>query len=124
MSHAVMRPTFERRDDRGWMVELLNRGPWETVLWGEMKAGAVMGNHYHRRTKIFFFLTRGSARVDTLQVETGEKGRLQLKAGEGVHFPVMQTHAIRFQGESEFLMLKSEPYDAKDPDTISYPVPE
>ena len=82
MSHAVMRPTFERRDDRGWMVELLNRGPWETVLWGEMKAG------------------------------------------EGVHFPVMQTHAIRFQGESEFLMLKSEPYDAKDPDTISYPVPE
>jgi quercetin dioxygenase-like cupin family protein len=87
-----------------------------------MKKGAVLGNHYHKRTRVFFYLTRGAAQVATLNVETGEKDRFGLKENEGIFFEVNESHAVRFTIESEFVMLKSLPYDHAEPDTYPYPV--
>lgn len=123
MSHAIVKPGYERRDARGRMAEILNRGPWHTILTGEMNAGAVMGNHYHKRTLVFFFVVRGRVVIDTLHAGTGARDRVTLASGEGVLLTPMESHAIRFQEPSEFLMLKSEPYDPKDPDTFELPVP-
>ena len=124
MTHAVVKPGFERRDPRGRMIEVVNRGPWHSILSGEMTAGAVMGQHYHKRTRILFFIARGRAAIDTLHVETGVRDRIDLHAGEGIVLEPMETHAIRFLDPSEFLMLKSEPFNPKDDDTFAYPIPE
>jgi hypothetical protein len=43
-----------------------------------------------------------------------------LTAGQGVLLEPNQAHVIRFQLESDFLMLKSLSYDPKNPDTISH----
>ena len=123
MAHRVLRPSFERRDSRGVFREILSGFPAGTVVSGKMGAGAVMGNHYHRRTRIFFHLLSGRAGVRTVDVETGTRDKFLLDENEGVFLEPGESHAIRFLVDSEFLMLKSLPYDSQDPDTFAHPVP-
>jgi quercetin dioxygenase-like cupin family protein len=122
MSHEIIVPSFERCDERGAFQEVLNDGRWEALIRGSMKPGAVMGNHYHKHTVIFFYLTAGAATVKTAHVETGETDEFQLKSGEGAILRINESHAIRFLKESEFIMLKSQKYDSDDPDTYRFVV--
>ncbi len=124
MASGVVPPTFERCDERGTFVEVVNRGPWETVLTGQMHAGAVLGHHYHKLTDMFFFLASGNCRMDTVQVKTGERRQVALTTGQGACLPRYHSHAIRFDAESTFILLKSRAYDPEDPDTYEHPVPE
>ncbi len=122
MSHTVLRPTFTRNDERGILREILNTGVWQSLLQGEMKAGAVMGNHYHQETEVFFFLLSGQVRVVTEHTQTKARDEFTLKALEGVMLRVMESHAITFQEPSVYLLFKSLPYDPQAPDTYHYPV--
>ena len=124
MPHVILGPNFERRDDRGVFREVLSGFPAGTVVCGRMNAGAVMGNHYHGRTRVFFYLFAGEADVRTVDVETRAKERFSLEGNQGVFLEPGESHAIRFRVESDFLMLKSLPYDPEDPDTFEFPVPE
>src|SRR5437870_13894486 len=124
MPHEILPPRFERRDDRGVFREVLTGFPAGTVVCGRMNAGAVMGNHYHRRTRVFFYLFAGEADVRTVDVETGAKEKFRLEANRGVYFEPGESHAIQFGVDSEFLMVKSLPYDPADPDTIAFVVPD
>lgn len=118
----ILTPSFERLDSRGKFVEVLSGGPWESLFWGRMQPGAVLGNHYHRRTQVFLFLVEGSARIDLVDVDTGVRRGHGLRANEGVILKVNESHAIRFLEESTFIMLKSRRYDPGDPDTYEYAV--
>lgn len=118
MSHEILRPSFERKDDRGTFQEVLNSGTWEALICGRMKPQAVMGNHYHKKTIVFLYLTSGSVRIKTVGAETGLVDEFELKTGEGVMLETGEAHAIRFLEESDFVMLKSAMYDPDDPDTF------
>jgi dTDP-4-dehydrorhamnose 3,5-epimerase-like enzyme len=122
--HQILRPTFERRDDRGLFSEIVNGFSFAVASRGRMRAGAVMGNHFHKETRIFFFLVAGKAAVKTVDVATGATDAFQLSEGEGVYFEPGESHSIRYQSESEFLMLKSLPYEPTQPDTFPFPVPD
>ncbi len=119
---GISTAVFRRTDERGTLVEVLNTGQWGAVLYGEMRRGAVMGNHFHRRTEVYVFLVRGQARVTAVNVDTGARSESMLATGEGVHLPVNESHALRFLEDSMFIMLKSLPFDPGDPDTFSHPV--
>lgn len=103
--------------------EILSGFPAGTVVVGRMGAGAVMGNHYHRKTRVFFHLLSGRAGVRTVDIETGRLDKFLIGENEGVFLEPGESHAIRFLVDSDFLMLKSLPYDAQDPDTFAHPVP-
>lgn len=122
MPHAIVVPGFERRDGRGVFREVLNGFDARTLVCGEMKEGSVLGNHYHRRTRVFFYLLHGEAQVRSVNVETGEKDLFSLQASQGVFFEVNESHAVLFLRDGEFVMLKSLPYDPADPDTFPHPV--
>jgi dTDP-4-dehydrorhamnose 3,5-epimerase-like enzyme len=123
MSHRILEPTFQRRDGRGLLQEVLNEGTWQSVVSGRMNAGAVMGNHYHKETLVFFFLFSGGADIRTVHVETGERDAFTLSTNQGVLLHTNESHAITFTAESEFLLLKTLRYDANNPDTYEFPVP-
>ena len=123
MAHQVLGPRFERTDSRGVFREILSGFPAGTVASGRMGAGAVMGNHYHRRTRVFFHLLSGRAGVRTVDIETGRQDKFLLGENEGVFLEPGESHAIRFLVDSEFLMMKSRPYDPQDPDTFAHAVP-
>jgi dTDP-4-dehydrorhamnose 3,5-epimerase-like enzyme len=122
MPHEIVTPTFERIDDRGTFTEILNSGSWEGLLAGRMNPDSVMGNHYHKETLVFFYLTRGSARIKTIHVETGEKDDFVIGGSQGVILKVNESHSIRFMEESDFVMLKSRRFDPSAPDTFHFPV--
>ena len=117
-------PTHLREDARGLFVEVVNTGPWETVITATMRPGSVIGNHYHKRTRIFLYLVSGAADVHVTAVDTGERQRCQLKAGQGTYLEPYQAHAIHFEAESTFLLLKSRRYNKDDPDTYPFSVLE
>jgi dTDP-4-dehydrorhamnose 3,5-epimerase-like enzyme len=117
-----MKPSFERNDERGFFQEVLNEGHWENLIRGRMNSGAVIGNHYHKKTVVFFYLTKGSVRIKTVNVENGVRDDFYLHENQGVLLKVNESHAIRFLEESEFIMLKSLRYDSNDPDTFGFPV--
>ena len=114
--------TVERVDDRGRFVEIIAEGEWRAVIHGEMRDGAVMGNHYHAVTRIYFYITKGSADVDVVRVGTKEKRRTHLLAGKGIYLEAGEAHAIRFREASEFILLKSHPHDPTDSDTFPFKI--
>jgi quercetin dioxygenase-like cupin family protein len=116
--------TYERVDERGRFVEIIAEGNWQSVIHGEMKVGAVMGNHYHCETRIYFYVTRGEVDVDVCEIGTGERKRVHLTGGKGLYLEPGESHAIRFRQASEFILLKSKRYDPADPDTFPYVVEE
>jgi len=122
MTHAIIRPSFTRQDARGTLRELLNEGVWQSVVQGEMVAGAVMGNHYHRETRVFFFLVGGRARVVIEHINGGAQEDFEIGAFEGVIFQPDYSHAVIFLADSSYFMLKSLPYDPQNPDTYEHSV--
>ncbi len=118
----LLDPTFVRDDARGSFIEVVNSGPWETVLTGSMRAGAVLGNHYHKLTRMFLFLTSGAARVDLVRVADGSRSGCRLTAQHGIQLPPNHSHAVRFLDDSTFILLKSRAYREDAPDTYPYPV--
>lgn len=119
----VLSPSFTRTDARGALHELMNGGAWKSVLFGRMKRRAVMGRHFHKRTVVLFFLTRGRAEVRCVNARTARKRRVTLRAMQGLRLPAWTAHTIRFLAPSEFVMLKSRRYHPARPDTFPYPAP-
>lgn len=122
MPHKILLTIFERNDQRGVFREILNEGQWEALIAGRMNPQAVIGNHYHKKTIIFFHISKGTASINTINVDTGRRDDFLLHSGQGVILPTHESHAIRFLEESDFIMLKSVKYDPADPDTFDFPI--
>lgn len=122
MAHDVLKPSFTRTDGRGTFTEVLNDGRWEVLLTGTMNSDAVLGDHYHKETTVFFFLTRGRAHIKTVHVDTKAREEFDLRSGEGVCLRTGESHAIHFTEPSDFIMLKSKRYDPANPDTFEFVV--
>ena len=114
--------THTRQDQRGTFVEIVNRGPWETVITGTMNPGAVLGDHYHKATDLFFFLVEGRCRVDIDCLDTGLRRTVDLEPGKGLHIVAFEAHAVRFEAASRFIMLKSRAFDPDLPHIYEHTV--
>lgn len=117
-------PTFIRSDNRGIFIEAINGTRFANVSFGMMRRGAVMGNHYHKKTKVFFYIINGKAIVDTIDPRTGKMKTVVLKENQGILFPPYCSHAIRFSRKTTFVMGKTIKYDKENSDTFMHPVPK
>ena len=119
----IKKPSFENKDERGLFQEVLNDPnlSWTTLNRGSMKAGSIVGNHYHKKTKAFVFLIKGKAKVIVENVTTGERETGILDEGTGILLNEYHSHAIQFLTDAEFITLKTK-YDPKSPDTYKHKV--
>ncbi len=113
---------YRRIDDRGLFVEVIAEGEWESVIHGKMHAGAVLGQHYHLLTRIFFYLTLGEAQVHVVRIKDAEKLSFTLREGQGTYLEPCEAHAIQFLTPGEFVLTKSRRHDPREPDTYSYEI--
>lgn len=120
MKSKILAPTFIRRDARGDFFELLNGSRWENISYGRMKNGSVMGNHYHKKTSVFFFILSGAARIEIVDVKTKGRQSCTLSPYEGILFTPYFSHAVIFNEKSTFLMGKEKTYNKDAPDTYEY----
>ena len=102
-----LKPVFTRKDDRGNFCEAINIGSWKSIIYGTMEKGAVMGNHYHKKTEVFFFTIKGRVEIDVINVKTKSTDFVELDKDEGIMFLPYFSHAIKFMEDSIFMMGKS-----------------
>lgn len=117
MKTIILSPTHVREDERGSFIEFLNGQRVANVSCGKMRKGAVMGNHYHKKTSVYFFLVSGSAAIINLNVQTKKRESFSLHKNEGTVFNPFVSHAIEFRQDSTFIMAKTRAYNAKNTDT-------
>lgn len=120
MKITILSPTHVREDERGTFLELVNDQTVRNISYGSMRKGAVMGNHYHKKTSVYFFLTLGHATVTNLDVRSGERATFDLQKNQGTMFKPFITHAIAFKEDSTFILLKTKPYSEKNSDTFKH----
>ncbi|MCA1962088.1 MAG: hypothetical protein LDL33_15000 [Desulfomonile sp.] len=109
-------PTFVRKDERGLFVEIVNEGPWETIIHGSMAKNAEMGNHYHRECRAYFYLISGRARIAVRHLIDNSMDEVELVAGQGVYLLPFETHVIQYLEDSDFILMKSYRYRNDNPD--------
>jgi len=117
----IKKPAFERIDDRGRFIELLNQHSWESLIIGNMKNGAEMGHHYHNHTILYFYLLSGVVHIKTLNLKNNKKLEYDLKQGQAFIFKPEEVRVITYKTNSQFIILKSPRYDPNNPDLIDYP---
>ena len=97
------------KDNRRILSNLLKADIKDINYW-EARKGSILGNHYHRKTVEYFFITKGSGLL-TLD----DKRHLIIK---GSFFKVkpLEKHSIECLSNLNFLTFLSEPYDESNPD--------
>jgi len=120
MKNTLLHPTDIRLDNRGEFVELINSGTWKSIAYGSMKKGAVMGNHYHKKTDVFFFLVSGRVLVYMQEVGSSIKKTIPLSSKQGIIIARGTAHAIQYLDDGTFVWAKSQSFDRKKQDMYEY----
>ncbi len=115
----IVKNIYQRKDSRGTFQEFINSETgWKAINGGFMDKNSIMGNHYHKKCRTLFFIIKGSARVLVKDVrkKDDKTEEVILKSSEGVIFEKFETHAIKFNEDSIFLLLKDKKFDQNDQD--------
>jgi dTDP-4-dehydrorhamnose 3,5-epimerase-like enzyme len=117
-----------KRDERGWLVEVLRCEELKREdKFGQFSIttaypGYIKGNHYHTRKYEWFCVIRGKGKLILQDNETGQREDVFLNDDEP-HLVMISpriTHAIENVGEDllSVLIYIDEPFDELDPDTF------
>ncbi len=102
-------PSFS--DGRGNIADILYKTPIEHVSIISSVAGAIRGNHYHKETTQWMFMTKGSMLYIYDNVE--ERNKLpwklpmwnKIKTHEIVETPPNEIHQLYFTEDAEFIVF-------------------
>lgn len=121
-------PLDIKRDERGWLVEILSAGhiePNESITRLYVTVGypgQTKAKHYHRRKVEWLCVVSGEGRLFLKDTRTGKEEKLPMgeKNMVTVRIPPYVAHAITNTGETPFylIVVASEAFDPKDPDTF------
>ena len=122
-----------KRDDRGWLAEVLRSGGLAAgarlsqLFVTVCNPGKTKGKHYHTRKTEWFSVISGDAKLYLRDRRTGEE--LVVPMGEKnmvtVTIPPHVAHAVTCDGDRPFylIVVASEDFDPGDPDTYSCDFP-
>lgn len=95
-------------DERGKIIDILEKEVIEYVTLISSKKGAVRGNHYHKESVQYTFVLNGRLKLLT-QMHGGEIETMIIKAGDLVFTPPMEKHALIALTDSEFFVFTRGP---------------
>lgn len=122
-----------KRDDRGWLAEVLRAGNGPSgaslrqlyITVGN--PGKTKGKHYHTRKTEWFCVASGEAKLSLKDTRTGEEQSIWM--GEQnmvtVQIPPHVAHAITNTGETPMylIVVVNEEFNPQDPDTFPFGFP-
>ena len=110
-----------KRDERGWLAELIKSRHFGQIFVSTTKPGVVRGNHYHNTKVEKFFVIAGHGvirfrKIDSDEVLVYEVGDANLAV---VDIPPGYTHSIENTGNNDLITLfwANEVFDAARADT-------
>jgi UDP-2-acetamido-2,6-beta-L-arabino-hexul-4-ose reductase len=119
-------PLDTRRDDRGWLAEVLRGAGLGQIFVSVTRPGIVRGNHWHHTKAEKFIVVQGEAVIrfrpvsDSRVIEYPVSGA----APTVVDIPPGYVHSITNTGTGDLVTLfwASEPFDPARPDTYALSV--
>ncbi|HCC23180.1 TPA: hypothetical protein DF272_03310 [Candidatus Falkowbacteria bacterium] len=110
-------------DDRGKIMDIVEKEPLEYVTIITCQPGAVRGNHYHKESHQFMYILSGrltyAAQVPGAPAET-----VEIATGDLVHNPPHERHAIKALEYSECLVLTRGPRGGQAYETDTFRLEE
>jgi UDP-2-acetamido-2,6-beta-L-arabino-hexul-4-ose reductase len=114
-------PASMKRDDRGWLFELIKSTRGGQVFVSRTKPGITRGNHYHDSKVEKFCVVGGTARISLRRIDGGDRIDFDVAGDEVriVDIPPGYTHSLRNTGEEDCLAIfwSNEIFDPSRPDT-------
>jgi UDP-2-acetamido-2,6-beta-L-arabino-hexul-4-ose reductase len=110
-----------KRDQRGWLAELIKSESFGQIFISKTKKGIVRGNHYHDSKVEKFCVIQGEAAIRFRHILNDEiiTYRVSGEQIEMVDIPTGYTHSIENVSDEEMIVLfwANEMFDNKKPDT-------
>lgn len=122
MPASIVRISDKAEDERGGLMEIINGEPGLQMNILYTKAGFVRGNHYHKRTKEFFFVLEGEIKFVTVDEDTKERHETVCPPGDRIEIPPTVRHALKSITDSTIIEYKNEAYNDENPDTFPFEV--
>ncbi len=116
MSMRILKPEFEHNDKRGVFREIIRGDEWKELNYAMRRKGVNSGNHYHKSAKELFYVIRGDVTVHLENVKTGDKQTHHFTGNDVFIVEPYELHNFEYHEDTEFAILLSVPYDAKNPD--------
>jgi UDP-2-acetamido-2,6-beta-L-arabino-hexul-4-ose reductase len=117
LSHSLL----VRRDERGWLSEVLKSRSFGQIFFSETKPGITRGNHYHDTKAEKFCVVKGEGLIRLQHLVDGRTVEYHVSGTAPcvVDIPPGYAHSITNVGESEMLTLfwADEIFDQARPDT-------
>ena len=115
----VMKKKSVFSDDRGDIVDILEKEVTEHATLITSVKGAVRGNHYHKETFQFIYVLRGRINVLTKELES-EVVSVIIEAGDLAEHPPMEVHTMIALEDSEFMVFTRGPRGGMDYESDTY----
>ena len=101
------------RDNRGFIVDLLEKKNINAITFITQKKGKIRGNHFHKNTIQWNYLIKG--KLELLTRKNKQKIiRTLMKEGDLVETSKNESHAIKALKNSEFLVFTQGPRGGKE----------
>ena len=107
------------RDNRGLIIDLLEKKKKNSITFITQKKGKIRGNHYHKKTIQWNYLLKGKILL-VAQKKNSPIKKIILNVGDIVVTEKNEKHAIKALKNSEFLVFTQGPRGGKDYEKDTY----
>ena len=101
------------KDERGLIIDLLERKKINAITYITQKKGKVRGNHFHKKTIQWNYLIKGKIELVAKKRNSKPKKIILLK-GDLVETSKNEAHATKALKDSEFLVFTQGPRSGKE----------
>ena len=120
----VIDTIVNHQDKRGAIIDLVENKNINAITFISFTKGAVRGNHYHKKTTQWNYVTKGKVKLVT-QLDDGPIEEKVLEKGSLVITIPMEKHALVGMEDSEMIVFTEGPRGGKEyeSDTFRLEVP-
>jgi len=107
----VLKPEYERADERGKLVQLITR-PFRQLNLLKINKGEAFGGHYHKKKEEFFYVIEGEILV---KIENQTKDKVyNFAKGDCFLVEVWDKHSIFACEDTVIVETLGQPYSEED----------
>ena len=104
---------INHQDSRGVIIDLLEKQKINAITYITQKKGKVRGNHFHKKTIQWNYLTKGKIKIVGKKKNKGKK-EIILSKGDLVVTYANEAHAIKAIRYSEYIVFTQGPRGGKE----------
>ena len=119
MNHKKLKIFF--KDKRGTITDIFYKEKINHVAIIKSKKGARRGDHYHKKTTQYMYITKGKLEYWYKKLNSKSKAKMKiLKPGDLIKTPPLEMHALKMLSSNEFIVFTVGKRGGKDYESDTY----